>query len=130
MVKNNITCDSQKCLICRMLFLVFLAFFALSPIADAYADSLCSSRVFFNDLNDSDSPVSINDMKLNDVRKSLHAFNRASRQNHEDPALSLHALSAVGCRASRITKPQLSANDNCYSQRCFLASSDPSPPVI
>ncbi len=129
MLKNCINCDLLQCRIYRLLFLLFLVFFALSPVADAYADSLCPELVFFNDLNDSDSPVSINDLKLNNSLKALYAMNLASKQNHDNHALFLSALAKDGS-AGRITGPQLPANDRCSSQRCSLASADPSPPVI
>jgi hypothetical protein len=128
MLKSILGCNMQLCRIRTLRFLLFLFVFAISPVVDACVDSLCPPLVF-NDPDNSDSPTSIiNDLKLNDARKSLHALNRASKQNQNDLALSLRALAAVG-PAGRITKPQLAANDKCSSQRCSLASSDPSPPV-
>jgi hypothetical protein len=129
MLNHNINCDLLLCRIYRLLFILLLAVFAQSPIADAYQDNFCFPSVLFNDLNDVDSPVSINDLKLDDARKSLQALNRASKQNQDNRARLQRALARC-CSAGRITKPQLPANDNCSSQRCSLASSDPSPPVI
>jgi hypothetical protein len=113
----------------RLLFLLFLAFFAISPIADAYTDSLCSSPVLFNELNDADSPVSINDLKLNDALDSLHAFNSTAKQNPDDLALSLHALAKDG-PACQITRTESSVFAVKSSQCCPPLSSDPSPPVV
>ncbi len=126
---NNLGCNMLWCKIYRSLFVLFLSVFAISPIVDAYTDSSCSPPVFFNDLDDSDSPVSINDLKLNGARKSLQALNRVSRQKHDNRSL-LQPTSLKDSPAGRITRPQLPANDKCSSQRCSLASSDPSPPVI
>src|SRR3990172_5614982 len=80
MLKNSINCKLLQCRVYRLLFLLFLAFFVISPIADAYTDSLCPSLSFFNDLNDADSPVSINDLKLNDALSSLDVFKISSIQ--------------------------------------------------
>jgi hypothetical protein len=129
MVNNFPGCNMLWCKIYRSLFLLFLAFFAISPIVDAYADSSCSPVVFFNDLNDSDSPDSINNLKLNDARKSLPALNRASKQKNDNRS-RLQPTSLKDGQAGRLTGPQLPAKDNCSSQRCSLASSDSSPPVI
>jgi hypothetical protein len=115
-----------QCGIYRLLFLLFLAVFAVSPVVDAYVDSLCPSSACFNDLDDSDSSISTDDLKLNDARKFLHAFNRASRQDRDNHALFLSAL-AKDDSAGQITGPQLPTNDRCSSQRCSLASADPSP---
>jgi hypothetical protein len=112
----------------RLLFLLFLAFFAISPIADAYTDSLCSSPVLFSELNDADSPVSINDLKLNDALNSLHASNSTARQNHDDRALSLRSLANNG-RACEVTKTEESLFTLKSSQCCPPLSSDPSPPA-
>ncbi|MCK9418337.1 MAG: hypothetical protein M0R70_03045 [Nitrospirae bacterium] len=126
MINNVISFDCQLRMKCRLLF---LAVFAISPIVDAYADSLCSSHAIFNDLNDEDSPVSMNDLKLNDARKAIQSLNRASRQNHDTRALLLCSPATDG-PAGRITRPQLPAKDSCSFQRCSLASSGCSPPVI
>ncbi len=128
MVNNIPGCNKLWCKIYRLLFLLFLAVFAIAPVADAYVDSLCPPP-YLNDLNDADSPVGINDLKLNDARQSLLALALASRQNHDNRALFLCTLATDG-PASRIIKPQLPPNDTCSSQRCSLVSSDPSPPVI
>ena len=128
MISNFIIFNLQLRMRYRLLFLLILAVFAISSIVDVYSDSVCSPLVFFNDLNDSDSPVSSNDLKLNDARKSLHALNRASRRNHDNRELLLCAPATDG-PAGSITRPQLPANDSCSSQRCPLASSGSSPPV-
>jgi hypothetical protein len=129
MVNNIPGCNILLRKIYRLLFLVFLAVFTISPIVDAYSDSLSSSLVFFNDLNDSDSPVSIYDLKLNHARKSLHALRQASNHYHNALTLSLRA-SLKDEPVCHIIKIQISANDIKSSQTCPPLSSDPSPPVI
>lgn len=129
MLKDNLTCDSQKCWACRMLFLVCLAFFALSSSADAYSDSLCAPLFFLNGQNDSDDPVITNELNLNSYNlNSIHAI-KAS----ENVSQHYHSflLSSKKYRpACRIEKIQISANDIKSSQICPPLSSDPSPPVI
>lgn len=128
MLKDNVTCDSQKCWTCRMLFLVFLAFFTLSPFADAYSDSLCTPLVFFNGQNDSDDPVITNELNLKDNRKSRHA-EKASANVFQNYHAFLQA-SIKQRTACRIDKTQISANNIKSSQICPPLSSDHSPPVI
>ena len=125
MISNVISFDCQLRMKCRLLF---LAVFAISPIVDAYADSLCSAQAIFNDLNDEDSPISMNDLKLKDALKAIQSLNRASRQNNDTRALFLQAL-AKNSLAGSITGTQIPANDNSPSQRCSLASSGSSPPI-
>jgi len=129
MLNNSQNCALLRCRIYKYLFLLFLVIFAISPIVDAFSDSLCSSSVFFNDLNDSNSPVSINDLNLNDACESLQAQNRASKQNHDIRALLLRDMAINGLSGSS-TRSQLRAYDRCSSQQCSLVSSDPSPPII
>ena len=119
MRKDNLTGDSQKRWICRVLFLVFLAFFALSPVADAYSDSLCSPLVFLNGQNDSDDPVVTNELKLDNL-KSIHAIKKSKITSPH-----YHALLPAS-----IENIQISANNIKSSQICPPLSSDPSPPVI
>jgi hypothetical protein len=127
MLRDNLTCDSQKYWICRLLLLC-LVFFALSPIADAYTDSLCPSLVFFNDLYDEDSPVSINDLKLNDALNSLHVLKRAFKQKPDIHALLLDAL-AIDGPACHLIKREIQLLTLTSSQSCPPLFSDPSPPV-
>jgi hypothetical protein len=104
MLNNNINSDLLRCRIYRLLFLLFLAAFAVSPIVDSYLDSFCSSSVYLNDLNDADSPVSINELNLNEL-----------------------ALIGPECHIIKIEVPLIT---QISSQDCSLLSSDPSPPVI
>lgn len=129
MLKDNITCASQNCLICRILFGVFLAFFALSSSADAYSDSLCSSPlVFLNGQNDADDPVITNELNLNAAFNTIHDLKDPDNLSQQH-----HALSQASVQygpAYCIKKIQISANNIKFSQICRLLSSDPSPPFI
>lgn len=109
-----------------MLFLAFLAFFALSPIADAYTDSLCSPLVFLNGQNDEDDPIITDELDLNDIINCIHAVKALETQQHDE---LLQALIQYG-PACRIEKKQISPNDIKSSQICSPVSSDLSPPVI
>jgi hypothetical protein len=129
MLKNSINCELLQCRIYRLLFLFFLAVVSISPIADAYTDSLSSATDFYNDLYDSDSPVSINDLKLNDALNSLNALKRSSAQCRDNSALLPDDL-ATDRPVGRTIKHDLPANDTCSSPHYSFASSDPSPPVI
>jgi hypothetical protein len=129
MISNVISLDLSVSMKYRLVYLLFLAVFAISPIADAYSDSLCSPPVFLNDLDDSDSPVSINELKLNDTRKSLHALKTLKHASRHYHARMQQAL-IHGCPACQIIKIQISANDVKSSQNCPPLASDPSPPVI
>jgi hypothetical protein len=128
MLKDNLTCDSQKCRVCRMLFLVCLAFFALSSSADAYTDSLCSPLVFLNGQNDADDPLITNELNLNndfDFSRDLKASENLSQQHHVLLQASIqHRPACV------IEKIKISTNDIKSSQVCPLLFSDPSPPII
>ena len=128
MLKNSINNNElPRCRIYRLLFLLFLAVFFISPIVDAYQDSFCPSTILFNDLYDEDSPVSIDELNLNDALNSHHALKSASEQYYyyNDQTLA----SAKGHPSKCITKSQISANDIKSSQCCPSLSSDPSPPV-
>jgi hypothetical protein len=114
----------RQCRIYRLLFLFLLAVFSISPIVDAYQDSCCSST--FDDLNDIDLPVSINNLQLNDARKPHHALKNASEQNHHYQKVA----SAKDSPSGLTTKPQNSANEIKSSQCCPPLSSDPSPPLL
>jgi len=131
MLKFNIYiyCDYRQCKIHRLFFLLLLVLFAISPIADAYADSYCSSRGDFNDLNDSDDTVVINNLKLNGVRKPLHAFKHASKLPHDDHTLFLRTSPQDG-PVGRITKREIPFFAIKSSQICPPFSSDPSPPPV
>jgi hypothetical protein len=117
-----------QCKIFRLLFLLFLAVFARSPIVDAYSDSSCSPLVFFNDLDNSESSVRIDDLKLNEARKSLQSLNRVFRQNRYNRALLEQTAASVG-PISRKIKLQLSSNKIKSHQSCPPLSSDTSPPA-
>jgi hypothetical protein len=125
MPENNIYYSVPPGRTYRLLFLVFLAFFAISPIADAYCDSLCSSLFVFNDLNDADDPDIINDLKLHDDCNSRPARKRASELHH-DQTRTLPKDDPAG----RVINIQRSANDLKSSQCCPPVSSDLSPPRI
>lgn len=126
---NILNRDLLQCRIYRLLFLLFLAVFAISPITGAYTDSLCSSPVLFSDLNDADSPVGIDDLKLDDALKSLHTLKLASRQNHDNHALSPLAVAKdyLACQSIRSDHSVITLKS---SQSCPLLSSDPSPPAV
>ncbi|MCK9419798.1 MAG: hypothetical protein M0R70_10515 [Nitrospirae bacterium] len=128
MLKNSMNCDVRQCRVYRLLFLLFLTVFAIAPLADAYTDSLCPSPVFFDDLIDSDLPVSINDLKLNDALNSLHALKSASERKLDDHALLVEAL-AIDGTACHIIRRDVQLCALKIFQACPPLSSDPSPPV-
>jgi hypothetical protein len=105
-----------------------LAFFALSPVADAYTDSLNSPLVFLNGQNDADDPVITHELNLNDNLISIHTIKASENASQQSPAL-FRASIKYG-PACRIEKLQISAIDIKSSQSCPPLSSDPSPPVI
>jgi hypothetical protein len=111
-----------------MLFLMFLAFFVLSPIADAYADSLCSPLVFLNGQNDEDDPIITDELDLNDIFNCIHTVKISENSPQQNREL-LQASIKFG-PACRIEKIQISANDLKSSQICPPVSSDLAPPVI
>jgi hypothetical protein len=128
MLKDNITCASQKCWICRLIFLACLAFFVLSPIADAYSDSLCPPLVFLNGQNDADDPVITAELNLSDNVNSVHAIKASGNISQNYHAFLQASIKHVPiCLIENI---QLSANNIKSSQICQPLSSDPSPPVI
>jgi len=109
---------------------VCLAFFTLSPIADAYSDSLCSPLVFLNGQNDADDPVITAELNLNDNVNSIRAIKASENiSRHYHHATLLQALIKYGppCRVEEI---QISAVEIKSSQICPPLSSDSSPPVI
>jgi hypothetical protein len=128
MLKDNLTCDSQKGWICKLLFAMFLAYFAQSPIADAYTDSLCSPLFFLDYQSATDDPVVTDELNLNNKIKSIptiKTLENSSSHYHE----LLQAL--IKYRpASCIEEIQISANNIKSSQIFPPLSSDPSPPVI
>lgn len=128
MLNDNLKCDSPRCRLCRLLFLACLAFFALSPVADAYSDSLCSPLIFINGQNDSDDQIITDELNLNDDHSSIHAIKSA-----EYALPHYHALLQASLKygpAFRIEKMQISANNIKSSQICPPVSSDLAPPVI
>lgn len=128
MLKDNLTCDSRKCLICRIMFLLFLAFFALSPIADAYADSLFSPHFNLHGQNEQEDPVVTDKLNLKDDLSSNQKRKTSvniSRRNH---TLLLASLKyEIACRIEKI---QISAYDIKSSQMYPPVSSALPPPVI
>lgn len=128
MLKDNLTCNSQKCWICRLLFLVFLAVFALSPIADAYADSLCSPFFFLDGQNVPDDPIITDELNLNDNLSSIQTIKTSEKALQHYQAF-LRASIKYG-QPCRIEKIQISTNDIKSSQIYSPVSSDLSPPAI
>jgi hypothetical protein len=127
MLKNNITnSELFQCRLYKLIFLLFLVVYSQSPIADAYNDSFCSFTVLFNDLNDADSPVCTNNLKLNDVSKSYRTLKSSSKRHPDEKKIALPNDSPLG----NTTKPIVSAFDIKSSQCCPPLSSDPSPPVV
>ena len=130
MESSLISCRLQWRRTHRLLFLVFLAVFATAPILDAYLDSVSScSPVDYQESNDSNDPVVINDLKSAVTRNLRFASNRSSKWFRDDQTRA-RLVSRINGPAGSIIKPQLPANDSCSSQRCSFVSSDPSPPVI
>ncbi len=125
MLKNSINCDLLQCRVYRPLF---LAVFALSPIVDAYSDSLCSPLVFLNGQNDADDPVITQELNLNDNLISIQAkkdSKKVSRHYHALLQTPIEYVPACG-----IDKIQLSANIIKASQICSPISSGLSPPAV
>jgi len=107
---------------------MFLAFFALAPIADAYSDSFCSPLVFLNGLNDADDPIVTNKLNLKDNLNSIHAIKASENVSQHYRALLQAAINyKPACRTEKI---QITANEIKSSQICPPLSSDSSPPVI
>lgn len=128
MLKDNLTYDSQKCRICRLLFLVVLVCFTLSPIADAYLDSFCSPLFFLDGQIDSDDPIITDELNLYDNLNSIHAI-----KTSENAFQRYHAFLQTSVKygpAFRIEKMQISSNSIKSSQICPPLSSDLAPPVI
>jgi hypothetical protein len=111
-----------------MLFLLCLAFFALSASADVYSDSLHSPLVFINGQYDSDDPVITNKLNLNDTHNSIRS--KKVLENYSQQHHGLLEASIQYRPACCIEKIQISANNVKSSQNYPPLFSDPSPPVI
>lgn len=120
--------DLPKCWICRLLFLALLAFFALSPFADAYSDSLCSPFVFLNGQFDSDDPVITDELNLTDALSPIHTIKTSEKVSQDYHAL-LQASIKYG-PACFIEVVQISTYNIKSSQVCPPVISDLPPPVI
>jgi len=129
MLKDNLTYGLNKYWMSRLLFLVLLAIFAQSPIADAYTDSLCSSPVDYNEQNDPSDPVVTSELNINNNRKCINDL-KASRQASKDYQVSLRRHLIQIEPACHIMRISISASDLKSSQICPPVSSDSSPPVI
>jgi hypothetical protein len=129
MLKNNLTYGLQKCWMCKLLFLIFLAIFAQSPIADAYSDSLSSSPVVYNDQNDPSDPVVTSELNLNNNRKCINDL-KASRQESKDYQASLHRHLIRDEPACHFVQVSISEIDLKSSQIYSPLSSDSSPPLV
>jgi hypothetical protein len=129
MLKVNLTDGLQKSWMCRLLFLVFLAIFAQSPIADAYSDSLCSSPIDYNEQNDPSDPVVTSELNLNNNRKCVNDL-KASKQASKDYQAFLKWVLIQDESACHITQMSISATDVKSSQIYPPVSSDTSPPVV
>jgi hypothetical protein len=129
MLKVNLTCGLQKFWMCRLLFLVFLAIFAQSPIADAYSDSLCSSLVVSGDLGDPSDGVVTSELNLNDDSECIYDL-KASKQVTKDYQEFLRRVLIQDEPACHIIPVSLSATSFKTSQICPPVSSDSSPPVV
>jgi len=113
----------------RLLFLLLLAVFALSPVLDAYLDSLYCSPGVYQYINDSDDPIYNDNLKRRDVCNHGLVSKRSSKQRDNDQTLG-HRVLRINGSQGRISKPQLLANGSWSSQRYSFVSSDPSPPVV
>jgi hypothetical protein len=129
MLKDNLTYGLQKSWMCRLLFLVFLAIFAQSPVADAYSDSLCSSPVDYNEQNDPSDPVVTSELNLNNNRQCINDL-KASKQASKDYQASLQRHLIQYEPTCPIKQVSLSAADLKSSQIYPPVSSDSSPPVV
>ena len=130
MLKNNLTYGLQKSWMFRLLFLIFLAIFAQSPIADAYTDALCSSPVDYNEQNDPSDPVVTSELNLNNNRQCINDL-KASKQASKDYQASLqrHLIKdEPTCRIMQVST--ISATDVKSSQIYPPVSSDSSPPLV
>lgn len=116
------------CRICRLFFVMFLAYFAQSPIADAYADSLYPS-LFFLDVQNVPVDQAITD-KLNLNNKSLKSIQ--TRNYSQIASLQYDALLHVLIKnwpENRIENIQISAKNIKSSQNYPPVSSDLPPPL-
>jgi len=129
MLKVSLTYGLQKSWICRLLFLILLAIFAQSPIADAYVDSLCYSPNDYNEQNDPSDPVVTSELNLNHNRQCIDDL-KASKQASKDYQASLQRHLPKAEPTSRMQVSTISAIDLKSSQICPPVSSDSSPPAI
>lgn len=122
MVNNIIGCNMLWSRRRRLLFLLFLALFAISSIADPYTDSLFSSPGNFNGQNNSNYLIANNDLD-DDYDPCLLSIHAAEHYYE-----SLHHSSEIDSPECIIKKefPLLAL---ISSQTCPPLSSDPSPPV-
>jgi hypothetical protein len=128
MVSNFIGSYLEWCRIKRLLILLSIAVIASFPVLDAYLDSFYNTSAVYQDINDSDDPVLINDSQCIDVR-NLRLVSKRSSKKRVNEISRAQLVSRINGPTDRITKPQLPANDSCFSQRSSFVSSDPSPPV-
>jgi hypothetical protein len=129
MLKDNSSYGLQNCWTSRLLFLIFLAIFAQSPIADAYSDSLCSSLVVYGDLSDPSDGVVTSELNLNDNRKCFNEL-KALKQASKDYQAFLQRVLIQDETACHIIRVSISATDLKSSQMYPPVSSDSSPPVV
>ncbi len=128
MVSKFIGSCLQRRRINRLLILLSIAVIALFPVLDAYLDSFYNSSAVYQDINDSDDSVLINDSQRIDVRNFRLVSKRSSKKRVNEISLA-QLVSRIKDPTDRITKPRLPANANCSSQLSSFVSSDPSPPV-
>ena len=128
MVSKFIGSCLQRRRINRLLILLFIAVIAFFPVLDAYLDSFYNFSAVYQDINESDDPVLINDSQRIDVRNFRLVSKRSSKKRVNEISLA-QLVSRINGPTDRITKPQLPANGSCSSQRSSFVSSDPSPPV-
>jgi hypothetical protein len=114
---------------CRLLFLILLAIFAQSPIADAYSDSLCSSPIDYNEQNDPSDGVVTSELNLNDSRKCINVL-KASKQASKDYQASLQQHLIQDDPTSHLKQESILVTDLKSSQIYPPVSSDSSPPAI
>jgi len=129
MLNHNLHDDLFQCRIYRLLFLLFLAFFATYPLVEAYSDYACLPHDFFKDINDSDSDDIVAIDELNNIRKSFHEL-KSSKHVSRAYRAGLQQASIKDALKSHVIKIQHSAHDIKSSQIYPPISSDLSPPVI
>lgn len=130
MLKFNLYRDFLRCRRSGFLFLFLLtlAAFAISPIADAYTDSLSSSLCEINDQIDSTDVIICYDVKIKAKHNSLSAVKRTDQ--HSLGELSrLRRTLLEDSPAHRSAEREFPFFAIKSSQICPPLSSDPSPPV-